>query len=617
MFGTIILSLGSFMLTILLLVVYLFKMKESSSGNNLYTLLLAILIIVLGTEIISVYTIFHKDIMPIINEILCRVHCLSVLAWVLVLALYLLSLEKRNNINELKNYLFNELKLKRIAILFLGLVLIFFFLDFDYVILEDTAYISGPALYYSYFIGVIVFCIAVFKVIKKSEQLNFNKLPIIILIVETIISVPLSILIPDIYIITSSFAIKVFVLYFMAENPDLHVIRELEKAKEITENSNRTKTEFLSNVTIEIKNPVKTIIGLSESLSNKTELNKSEDLKSIKYIYSASNNLLEIINNVLDLSRIETSSEAVIEETYELKKILSELISIIGARVDKRVTFNVIVDDNVPSKYMGDKNKIFKILLNLLSNAVKYTEVGKITLRCSYKIDNKKSMLCFKITDTGTGIKEEDYNKLFSKFSRLDYAVKNEIEGLGLGLVLTKRLVDLLEGRIWFDSIYGVGSNFYVELEQKVIESTPLGDLSSEYASGKEMEYIDLSSKKVLLVDDNKLNLKVAEKLLKFYKLNIESVTSGKDAIYKIKEGNVYDIIFLDHMMPEMDGIEVMHIMKKLAKTFDIPPIVALTANAITGMKEMYLSEGFDDYLAKPINISELDKIIHKYFKEE
>jgi len=617
MFGTIILSLGSFMLTILLLVVYLFKMKESSSGNNLYTLLLAILIIVLGTEIISVYTIFHKDIMPIINEILCRVHCLSVLAWVLVLALYLLSLEKRNNINELKNYLFNELKLKRIAILFLGLVLIFFFLDFDYVILEDTAYISGPALYYSYFIGVIVFCIAVFKVIKKSEQLNFNKLPIIILIVETIISVPLSILIPDIYIITSSFAIKVFVLYFMAENPDLHVIRELEKVKEITENSNRTKTEFLSNVTIEIKNPVKTIIGLSESLSNKTELNKSEDLKSINYIYSASNNLLEIINNVLDLSRIETSSEAVIEETYELKKILSELISIIGARVDKRVTFNVIVDDNVPSKYMGDKNKIFKILLNLLSNAVKYTEVGKITLRCSYKIDNKKSMLCFKITDTGTGIKEEDYNKLFSKFSRLDYAVKNEIEGLGLGLVLTKRLVDLLEGRIWFDSIYGVGSNFYVELEQKVIESTPLGDLSSEYASGKEMEYIDLSSKKVLLVDDNKLNLKVAEKLLKFYKLNIESVTSGKDAIYKIKEGNVYDIIFLDHMMPEMDGIEVMHIMKKLSKTFDIPPIVALTANAITGMKEMYLSEGFDDYLAKPINISELDKIIHKYFKEE
>jgi len=566
----------------------------------------------------EVDTNYETDLfMPIINEILCRVHCLSVLAWVLVLALYLLSLEKRNNINELKNYLFNELKLKRIAILFLGLVLIFFFLDFDYVILEDTAYISGPALYYSYFIGVIVFCIAVFKVIKKSEQLNFNKLPIIILIVETIISVPLSILIPDIYIITSSFAIKVFVLYFMAENPDLHVIRELEKVKEITENSNRTKTEFLSNVTIEIKNPVKTIIGLSESLSNKTELNKSEDLKSINYIYSASNNLLEIINNVLDLSRIETSSEAVIEETYELKKILSELISIIGARVDKRVTFNVIVDDNVPSKYMGDKNKIFKILLNLLSNAVKYTEVGKITLRCSYKIDNKKSMLCFKITDTGTGIKEEDYNKLFSKFSRLDYAVKNEIEGLGLGLVLTKRLVDLLEGRIWFDSIYGVGSNFYVELEQKVIESTPLGDLSSEYASGKEMEYIDLSSKKVLLVDDNKLNLKVAEKLLKFYKLNIESVTSGKDAIYKIKEGNVYDIIFLDHMMPEMDGIEVMHIMKKLSKTFDIPPIVALTANAITGMKEMYLSEGFDDYLAKPINISELDKIIHKYFKEE
>lgn len=617
MFGTIILSLGSFMLTILLLAVYSFKTKESTVGNKLYSLLLVMLLLVLGTEIISVYTIYHKDWFPILNELVCRLHCLCVLGWILVMALYLLSLGKSYDIDEFKDYLLKELKLNRIIGIYIIIVMIFFFLDFKYVILENTAYLDGPALYYAYFIGITVVVIASIIVSKKKTNIKFKKLPIIILILETIITVPLSLAMPHVYIITTSFTFKAFVLYFLAENPDLYAIRELQKAKELTETSSRTKTEFLSNLTTEIKAPIKTIIGLSESLSNKVELNKEEDLKSIKHIYHASDNLVEIVNNILDLSRIETSSEIVVEEIYDLKKILAELMSIVKARINQDVTFTIIVDDNVPSKYKGDKNKIFKILLNLLSNAVKYTEVGKITLRCSYKIDNRNSLLCFKLSDTGTGIKEEDYNKLFEKFSRLEDAVKKEIEGLGLGLVLTKKLVDLLNGKIWFDSTYGVGSNFYIELEQKVIDSTPLGNIAQGSEIDKKIEYMDLSGRKLLLVDDNKLNLKVAEKLLKFYKFEITSVTTGKEAIYKIKEGNIYDIIFLDHMMPEMDGIEVLHILKKLSKNFDVPPIVALTANAVTGMREMYLNEGFDEYVSKPININELNKVINKFFRRK
>ena len=174
-----------------------------------------------------------------------------------------------------------------------------------------------------------------------------------------------------------------------------------------------------------------------------------------------------------------------------------------------------------------------------------------------------------------------------------------------------------MNGKIWFDSIYGAGTNFYIELKQKVIDKTPIGKLLESKIDNNEINYLDCSNLNVLLVDDNKLNLKVAEKLLKPYSFNITTVLSGKECIYKIKEGNKYDIIFLDHMMPEMDGIEVLHILKKLSKNFDVPPIVALTANAVTGMREMYLNEGFDEYIAKPINVSELNKIINKFFRRD
>ena len=221
--------------------------------------------------------------------------------------------------------------------------------------------------------------------------------------------------------------------------------------------------------------------------------------------------------------------------------------------------------------------------------------------------------LSIKVSDTGYGIKKEDFDKLFEKFSRLENATSNEIEGTGLGLVITKKYVDLMNGKIWFESEYEVGTTFYVELKQKIISETGIGEIREPIKEEKKIDKIDCSSYNVLIVDDNKLNIKVASRLLGTYKFNIDTSTTGKDCIYKVKEGKKYDMIFLDHMMPEMDGIETLHILRKL-DGYSLPPIVALTANAITGMKEMYLKEGFDEYLSKPINITELDKLINKYF---
>lgn len=206
---------------------------------------------------------------------------------------------------------------------------------------------------------------------------------------------------------------------------------------------------------------------------------------------------------------------------------------------------------------------------------------------------------------------------MFSKFTRLNNAVENEIEGsgLGLGLVITKEYVESMGGRIWFETQYRVGSTFYIEVPQKIVDATTLGAAVATVKTQNSGEKLDCSNYTALIVDDNNLNIKVAKRLLEGYKFKIDSVTAGKDCVYKIKEGTHFDIIFMDHMIPEMDGIETLHVLKKL-DGYELPPITALTANAITGMKEMYLNEGFDDYLSKPINTNELDRIINRFFNK-
>ena len=327
--------------------------------------------------------------------------------------------------------------------------------------------------------------------------------------------------------------------------------------------------------------------------------------------------MLEIINNIWDISKIESGSDVLDEREYSIGSIIMELGSIIEARIASRPIKLVLdVDSNTPSKLYGDQTKVFQVLLNILTNSVKYTEVGKIKLTLKSVINKDMVKLKFKVSDTGYGIKKEDYDKLFEKFSRLDSAKTNEIEGTGLGLVITKKYVDLMGGKIWFESEYGAGTTFYVEIDQKIINAQSIGDVREPTGKSCDIDYMDCSQYTVMIVDDNKLNLKVAERILKAYNFNVVLAKNGKECIYKVKEGKKYDMIFLDHMMPEMDGLEVIHILNKL-EDYDIPPIVALTANAITGMREMYLKEGFDEYLSKPININELDKMIHKYFGEK
>ena len=411
---------------------------------------------------------------------------------------------------------------------------------------------------------------------------------------------------PAITLSTPMEMLVLFIMYFTIENPDVKMIEQLEIAREQAEKANHAKTDFLSSMSHEIRTPLNAIVGFSQSL-------KEEDLpesaiEEVNDIIEASETLLDTVNGILDISKIEANKIEIIDSTYEFRKIFNELVALSKARLgeDRPIEFRYSMAEDIPKYLYGDYARVKQIILNFLTNAIKYTKEGYIDFSVNDITKNGICRLIIKVEDSGIGIKKQSINKLFDKFERLDNE-NSTIEGTGLGLAITKRLVELMHGKIIVQSIYGKGSQFMVILDQKVVDEAdvPVVEDSNEKPLG------DLSSKKVLIVDDNKLNLKVASRMLKQYNLNIEEVESGFECLNLIGGGNTYDLILMDDMMPKMSGKETFKKLKE-DSTFNIP-VVILTANAISGMKEQYLAEGFNDYLAKPIEKNELDRVIKKY----
>ncbi len=607
------LPLGSLLFTIVLIVVYIHKTRVAKYKNNYFLALLFLLVGVLVTEMMTYFTMMQMDIHPYLNLVVTRIHGIIDLAWTICMAAYLYSFVKINAHREDRKN-----NLKPFIIVFIISSFISLFLPFEYHVSGESAYLSGLALGFLYTVGFVVVIIASVLVLINQKHILFSKtFPIIVAIVETAITVPASLACPEVYIVTSSFVLKVYLIYFTLENPDLYLISELRREKKKADDSNKAKSDFLINTSNEIVTPINEILELSESLVNNPLINKEEALNNIKHIYASGGRLIEIIDNILNISHIESGETSLNEEEYNIASVILELHSLIDSRLaGSKVRFITNVDETIPVKIYGDKVKLFQILLNILSNAVKYTEIGRIELKIKGELVKDTILLHFRISDTGRGIKEKDYQKIMDEMASLNSVDSDKLEKLGLGLMLTKKLVDIMDGKIWLETRYGAGSDFYVDIVQRVVDKSHVGNLlESEAKSSNDTSYFDCSNYRVLLVDDNELNLKVAKKLLLPYQFEITTLNNGKDCIDLIKSGEEYDLIFLDHMMPGMDGIEVLHVLKSL-ETYKIPPIVALTANAVTGMKEMYLKEGFDDYLAKPININELNKLLTKYFKK-
>lgn len=610
------LTMGSLLFIMLLLLVYFSKQRFLSIRNKIYRYMLIVEVILIVSELVATFFVGYCN-NNFVNLLIYRIHWSTGIVWFSLLYYYSVVFISDIDAPCLLELIRMNKKTKIISIVFLIATVGFFFVPFQRLDPYAISYIPGAASYYVFGFCALSVLLIIIHVLKYSNVIDTRKkVSVWLMIVELILIFVLQVSFPYIAMSAIGAAVQMFFLYFNIENPDLKIIKELETVKDDIERSNRAKSDFLSNMSHEIRSPMNAIVGFSETLLNSPNFDEKSARTDISHIASAGNNMLDIINNILDISKIESGKETLEMKEYSISSIVMELSSIIEARIgNKPVKLIIDVDKNIPSKMYGDSTKLFQILLNILTNSVKYTEVGKIKLTIIGVKENDMEKLSIKVSDTGYGIKKEDFDKLFEKFSRLENATSNEIEGTGLGLVITKKYVDLMNGKIWFESEYEVGTTFYVELKQKIISETGIGEIREPIKEEKKIDKIDCSSYNVLIVDDNKLNIKVASRLLGTYKFNIDTSTTGKDCIYKVKEGKKYDMIFLDHMMPEMDGIETLHILRKL-DGYSLPPIVALTANAITGMKEMYLKEGFDEYLSKPINITELDKLINKYFNK-
>ena len=394
----------------------------------------------------------------------------------------------------------------------------------------------------------------------------------------------------------------------------------LRREKEIADSANRAKGVFLANMSHEIRTPINAVLGMNEMILR--EGNDPAVAGYARNIQSAGRTLLNLINDVLDFSKIESGKIEIAEGTYRLSDLLRNAVNMAKPRAEsKGLSFGIDVDGALPDALFGDMTRVQQIVVNLLTNAAKYTEKGSVNFRVSGKRSETAGVvvLRFVVQDTGIGIRDEDKDKLFKNFERFDSVRNQGIEGTGLGLAITKRLANLMGGDISFESTYGVGSVFTATLPQKIDNDEPIGDFAarlSESVDGAAYRAaFTAPDAKILVADDNEMNLMIVEGFLKTTGVRIDSVTNGQ-AVLDLLARNRYDAVLLDHQMPGMNGVETLHAAKELPNA-EGTPFLILTADAVAGMREQFLAEGFDDYLAKPIDGATLEWTVMRYLPTE
>lgn len=386
---------------------------------------------------------------------------------------------------------------------------------------------------------------------------------------------------------------------------------EMIRLKESSEKANQAKTDFLAHMSHEIRTPMNSIVGYAEmALRTSDETVMHEYISNIK---ESSNTLLHLINEILDISKIETGKMEIVKVNYRLSKLIDELRSMMETQAGKaELAFIIQVDDEIPEYLYGDRVKVQEIMTNLINNGIKYTREGSVTLRVRLKdIEENRVLLHIEVEDTGIGIKEEDYPKVFAKFERLDEIKNYTVEGSGLGLSIVKSFANMMGGDVSFESEYGKGTKFIVNVWQEMGYEEKSAELGENVEEAP--EDIEINSGRILIVDDNELNCDVASGIMELLGMSTKTVMSGFECLQLLKEGEQFDLIFMDHMMPEMDGVETMKKIRELGESMNSIPIILLTANAVTGVREEMLKEGFDDFLSKPIDVDELQRILARF----
>lgn len=590
----------SFIYLLLVMIIYFIKEKIKTKENKIYSMIIITSFIGIILDFISVYMAFsykHNVLFNLVN----RFYLVYLLTWISLITSYTLvislSEKKATKVISIIKFLYVPM----------ALFLILYPLKYSVKGNEFFTYgLSANTMYLLSTIYVLLMVICLFKNLKDIKSKKYVPIIFYIFIGTAVTLVQLTN--PSILIITAMETFVTILMYFTIENPDMKLINELNIAKDQAIKANNAKSEFLSSMSHEIRTPLNAIVGFSQALSEEDINDNAKD--EVKDIIMASNSLLELVNGILDISKIESGKIEIVNTEYQFKNIYDELVILAKARMgDKPLDFRCHYDEDIPSVLYGDYTRVKQVILNILTNAVKYTREGYIDFSVSSVRKDDICRLIISVEDSGIGIKQENIPKLFTKFERLDLEKNITIEGTGLGLAITKKLVELMNGTIVVQSIYGKGSKFTIAIDQRVVHKEVVVEKSEE----KKVSEVHAEGRKVLIVDDNKINLKVASRLLENYKLDITTVESGALCIEKVNS-DTYDLILMDDMMPNMSGVETLHKLKEIDGF--ATPVVALTANAVTGMKEKYLNDGFDDYLAKPINRDELNNIVAKYLNK-
>lgn len=604
---SILLPLSALFIDILIICLFFSKKVYKNNETKVYSMLVSVNFIECLFNVIALLYIRYVGNL-LVTSILQKIDLILIIIWATLMFIYIYSVSEFKQSSKFKKNIFGGSIIYSIIILFSIC---------NPIITDKYIDSSGVAPVLAY-IGVAVYAIGIIicitKSIIKDKKSIFNKkyIPFYSFVVLAIGALILRSHMSELIFEPFVMGYVGLIMYFTIENPDVKMIAALNEAKLAAEKANRAKSDFLSNMSHEIRTPLNAIVGFSDCILEDETLEEAKsDANDIKL---ASENLLEIVNGILDISKIEADKMEIVETDYNPVEAFENVAKLVKPRIqDKPIELFTRIAPDVPYLLHGDGGKLRQIVTNILTNAAKYTEEGRITFYVNCVNENGICNLVISVEDTGRGIKPEQIDKLFTKFQRLDEDKNTTLEGTGLGLAITKRFVEMMGGKIVVQSKYGEGSKFTVYLKQQIVSLTkPAGSDAQEEKLFD--TNIDLTSAKVLVVDDNKINVKVALKLLSNYGIKADSCYSGQECLDLVNANNKYDLVLLDDMMPRMSGIETLKKLN-LISNFNTP-VVALTANAITGMREKYLMDGFNDYLSKPIDKNELYRILVTYIKK-